>query len=64
MVTIQVANLMSRIVGVYDGNIHKLLDRQLSYQVEGVEFIPAVQNGRYCTSLQYKNIYFFYRFII
>ena len=52
MVTIQVANLMSRIVGVYDGNIHKLLDRQLSYQVEG------------CTSLQYKNIYFFYRFII
>ena len=45
MVTIQVANLMSRIVGVYDWNIHKLLDRQLSYQVEGVEFIPSVQNG-------------------
>ena len=45
MVTIQVANLMSRVVGVYDWNIHKLLDRQLSYQVEGVEFIPSVQNG-------------------
>lgn len=45
MVTIQVANLMSRITGVYDWNIHKLLDRQLSYQVEGVEFIPSVQNG-------------------
>lgn len=45
MVTIQVGNLMSRIVGLYDWNIHKLLDKQLSYQVEGVEFIPSVVNG-------------------
>ena len=38
---------MSRIVGLYDWNIHKLLDKQLSYQVEGVEFIPSYIEGRW-----------------
>lgn len=45
MVTIQVTNLTSRIIGFLDYNINRLIDKQLSYQIEGVEFVPSVQNG-------------------
>lgn len=47
MVTIQVTNLSSRILGFLDYKISKIIDKQLSYQVEGVEFIPAVIEGRW-----------------
>lgn len=47
MVTIQVTNLTSKILGFLDYKINRLLDQQLSYQVEGVEFIPAVIEGRW-----------------
>ena len=47
MVTIQVTNLSSRIFGFLDYKISRMIDKQLSYQVEGVEFIPAVMEGRW-----------------
>lgn len=47
MVTIQVTNLSSRILGFLDYKISRIIDKQLSYQVEGVEFIPAVMEGRW-----------------
>lgn len=47
MVTIQVTNLSSRILGFLDYKISRMIDKQLSYQVEGVEFIPAVMEGRW-----------------
>lgn len=45
MITINVGNLNSKIMGLLDWNVNKVIDRILSYQVEGVEFIPSVQNG-------------------
>lgn len=47
MVTINVGILNCQIVGLYDWNVLKNLDRKLSYQVEGVEFIPSYIEGRW-----------------
>lgn len=44
MVTINVSNMNSQALGL-DWNTQKLIDKQLSYQVPGVEFIPSVVNG-------------------
>ena len=45
MVTIQVGLLASRILNLYDAKVKRQLDDRLSYIIEGVEFMPAYQNG-------------------
>lgn len=45
MITIEVGLVTSRIVGLYDTAIKRQLDLNLSYVIEGVEFMPAYQNG-------------------
>jgi superfamily II DNA or RNA helicase len=45
MITIEVGLVTSRIVGLYDASIKRQLDLNLSYVIEGVEFMPAYQNG-------------------
>ena len=45
MVTIQVGLLTSRILNLYDVKVKRQLDDRLSYIIEGVEFMPAYQNG-------------------
>lgn len=45
MVTIQVGLLTSRILNLYDAKVKRQLDDRLSYIIEGVEFMPAYQNG-------------------
>lgn len=56
MITINVGNLNSKITGLLDWNINKVLDKSLSYQVEGVEFIPAVIEGRWDGIVHLYNI--------
>ena len=47
MVTINVGNLSSKIIGILNWNINKLIDRSLSYQIEGAEFLPSVQASQW-----------------
>lgn len=56
MITINVGILNCQIVGLYDWNVLKNLDRRLSYQVEGVEFIPSYIEGRWDGCIRLFNI--------